>query len=162
MHGQVLLGPLAKREQKYVFGARDRADDAVQRIRTVRSARYRYIRNFMPERPFLAPHLYKDVNYPVYSVIRQFQKEGKLTPAQATLTAPRLPDEELYDVQNDPYEVNNLADSPAPEHKQALLELREALAHWITETNDKGRFVESPEVLDFWNKDAISRHGKKR
>ena len=63
MHGRVFLGPFAEPPRRYVFGARDRTDEAVNRIRTVRSDRYRYIRNFMPEKPFLAPHVYKEAHF---------------------------------------------------------------------------------------------------
>ena len=76
MHGRVFLGPTAEPSRQYVFGARDRADNAVQRIRTVRTERYRYIRNFMPEKPFLAPHTYKEAHFPVYGVLREFERQG--------------------------------------------------------------------------------------
>jgi arylsulfatase A-like enzyme len=160
MHGRVLLGPRAEPAPPYVFGARDRTDDAVQRIRTVRTERYRYIRNFMPEKPFLAPHLYKDAHYPVYRLIREFAAAGKLTPAQATLAAPRLPDEELYDLAADPYEVHNLASSAEPAHQRKLSELRAGLQRWIEETNDQGRWPESPAVIAYWEKEAQRTHGK--
>jgi N-sulfoglucosamine sulfohydrolase len=160
MHGRVFLGPTAEPPQQYAFGARDRADNAVQRIRTVRTDRYRYIRNFMPEKPFLAPHTYKEAHFPVYGVLREFERAGKLTPAQATLTTPRLPDEELYDVESDPYEVSNLAGSTDPGHQRVLKELRAALTRWIDETNDQGRFPESPEVIDYWSRDANRTHGE--
>ena len=61
--------------------------------------------------------------------------------------APRLPDEELYDTQTDPYEIENLADSKQPEHREALLRLRAALDVWITETGDRGQWPEPPEVV---------------
>jgi arylsulfatase A-like enzyme len=160
LHGRVLLGPGAEPAPPYVFGARDRTDDAQQRIRTVRTERFRYVRNFMPERPFLAPHTYKDAHYPVYRVIREFAAAGKLTPAQATLAAPRLPDEELYDITADPFEVNNLAGSADPAPQRARRELRAALERWIEETNDQGRFPEAPAVIEYWEKEAQRTHGK--
>lgn len=160
LHGRILLGPRAEAAPPYVFGARDRTDDAPQRIRTVRTGRFRYIRNFMPEKPFLAPHTYKDAHYPVYRVIREFAAAGKLTPAQAALAAPRLPDEELYDSAADPHEVNNLAGSADPAPQRALQELRSALSRWIEETNDQGRFPESPAVIKYWEQEAQRTHGK--
>jgi len=71
-----------------------------------------------------------------------------------------LPDEELYDVESDPYEVSNLAGSTDPGHQRALKELRAALIHWIEETNDQGRFPESPEVIEYWNREQEQTHGK--
>jgi hypothetical protein len=114
----------------------------------------------MPEKPFLAPHLYKDAHYPVYRLIREFAAAGKLTPAQATLAAPRLPDEELYDLAADPYEVHNLASSAEPAHQRKLSELRAGLQRWIEETNDQGRWPESPAVIAYWEKEAQRTHGK--
>ncbi len=160
MHGRVLFGRSADSARNYVFGARDRTDEAVNRIRTVRTERYRYIRNFMPEKAFLAPHVYKDAHFPVYRVLKQFQKEGKLTPAQATLTAPRLPDEELYDTQTDPHEVKNLVDSSDPEHQRILKELRAELNQWIEEANDQGRTLEPPETIEHWHRVMHEQHEK--
>ena len=43
-----------------VFAARDRCDETVERIRSVRTDRFLYIRNFHPQRPHLQPNAYKD------------------------------------------------------------------------------------------------------
>jgi N-sulfoglucosamine sulfohydrolase len=159
MHSRVLLGDGADPPRRYAFSARDRCDDAVQRIRAVRSRRYRYIRNFMPEKPFMALHRYKDACYPVVPLMWRLHREGKLTPAQEVLMNPRLPDEELYDLDRDPYEIDNLAASTRPEHERVKKELRSALFRWIDETNDRGRIPEPPEEIEFWVREAEERHG---
>ena len=159
MHGRTFLGDHADPPRRYAFSARDRCDDAVQRIRAVRSRGYRYIRNFMPEKPFMAPHRYKEACYPVVGLMWQLHREGKLTPAQQALMAPRLPDEELYDLESDPYEITNLAGSSKPEHQRVKKELRSALFHWIDETNDQGRIPEPPEAIEVWVRDAQERWG---
>ena len=43
-----------------VFAARDRCDETVERLRSVRTDRFLYIRNFHPQRPHLQPNAYKD------------------------------------------------------------------------------------------------------
>jgi len=144
MQGRIFLGEHAEAPREMVFGARDRCDETAMRIRTVRDARFRYIRNFMPEVPFLAPNNYKEKQYPVWNLLRQLHAEGKLTPAQEFLCQPRRPEEELYDLENDPHEIRNLAGDPA--HAATLARLRSALEHWIEETNDQGRTPE-PEAL---------------
>jgi arylsulfatase A-like enzyme len=159
MHSRLFMGAGADPPRRYAVSARDRCDDAVQRIRALRSRRYRYIRNFMPEKPFMAPHRYKDACFPVGGLMAQLHREGKLTPAQQTFMAPRLPEEELYDVEADPYEVNNLAGSARPEHQRVKKEMRSALFRWMDETNDQGRIPESPEAIDFWVRDAEKRWG---
>lgn len=112
MQGRVFLGQRAEAPREYVFGARDRCDETVMRIRSVRDARYRYIRNFMPEVPFLAPNNYKETQYPVWNLLKELHAQGKLTPAQEFLCQPRQPEEELYDLQTDPWEIHNLATDP--------------------------------------------------
>ncbi len=146
MQGRIFLGDKAEEPRQYVFGARDRCDTAPARLRTVRDARYRYIRNFMPERPLLAPNKYKEEQYPVFNLIKELHAAGKLTPEQAVLAGDRMPAEELFDLQTDPHEVRNLIKSADPEHRAALDRLRPELERWIEETNDQGRVPEPPEV----------------
>jgi arylsulfatase A-like enzyme len=144
MQGHIFLGDRAAQPRQYVFGARDRCDETVFRFRTVRDARYRYIRNFTPERPFLQPNDYKERSYPVWNLLKQLNAEGKLTPAQAVLTAPAMPAEELYDLQRDPHETVNLVASR--QHRTTLDRLRAALTKWIAETNDQGKTLEPAEL----------------
>ena len=144
MQGQVFLGEQATKPRQYIFGARDRCDETVFRFRTVRDARYRYIRNFTPERPFLQANEYKEKQYPVWNLLKTLHSEGKLTPAQEFLCAPHMPEEELYDLQSDPHEIRNLAQSP--EHQAIRERLRRVLEKWIEESNDQGREIEPPEL----------------
>lgn len=146
MQGEIFLGDHAAPPRQYVFGARDRCDETVFRFRTVRDVRYRYIRNFTPDRPFLQPNAYKERAYPVWNLLKQLDAEGKLTPAQKFLTAPTMPAEELYDLETDPHEIHNLVHSTHSEHQAALKRLRSVLEKWIEESNDQGRIPEPTEV----------------
>src|SRR5262249_17562733 len=112
-----------------------RCDETVFRFRTVRDARYRYIRNFTPDRPFLQSNKYKERQYPVWNLIKELHKEGKLNEVQAVLAAPTMPEEELYDIEKDPHQINNLAKSK--EHQDVLKRLRVVLEKWIEDTDDK-------------------------
>lgn len=141
MQGRPFLGEKRTHNRRYAFGARDRCDETVMRIRTVRDSRFRYIRNFMPEKPFLSPNSYKASQYPLWMLLPQLQKEGKLTPVQEALCAPHMPSEELYDLEADPHEVSNLAKDAR--YAKKLEEMRQVLDRWITETNDQGRFLEA-------------------
>ena len=144
MQGEVFLGDSAGAPRKYVLAARDRCDETVFRFRTVRTDRYRYIRNFTPDRPLLQKNDYKERQYPVWMLLKELDAEGKLTPPQKFLTAPTMPEEELYDIIADPHETKNLAGSP--EHGAMLKELRGVLEKWIEESNDQGRELEPPEL----------------
>jgi arylsulfatase A-like enzyme len=146
MQGRVFLGDRAEPLRQLAFGARDRCDETVFRLRTVRDGRYRYIRNFTPDRPFLQPNEYKEQSYPVWNLLKELDTRGELTPVQEVLTAPTMPPEELYDLEADPHEIRNLATSRDPEHRAALERLRGVLGRWIEETGDLGRIPEPPEV----------------
>ena len=125
-----------------VFAARDRADETVEHMRSVRTDRYLYIRNYLPQRPHLQPNNYKD-NKRCYLALREAQAAGKLDAIQQQLFAATRPKEELYDTQADPWEIKNLANDAA--HAQTLAAMRLRLEQWVERTNDHGRKPESPE-----------------
>lgn len=148
MQGKVFLGENADPPRRYLFAGRDRGDETVFRIRTVRDVRYRYLRNFMPERPFLQINRYKEHQYPELRLIRKLAAEGKLNAVQAVLAAPRRPAEELYDVQSDPHETKNLVESA--DHHEPLERMRAALDQWIESSDDQGRFPEPAAIVNEW------------
>jgi N-sulfoglucosamine sulfohydrolase len=154
MHGQPFLGKGAKRRE-YLFCATDRCDEAIDRVRTVREDRYRYLRNFYPERPYLQRMVYAEHTNPNVLLMRKLLAEGKLNAAQAKFMADHRPTEELYDLKSDPWELNNLAASP--EHEKTLKRLRGVLDNWIKDTDDQGRLPEDPAVL----KAIFAEHEKK-
>ncbi len=100
----------------------------------------------MPQVPFTAPNLYKETMYPVLGLMKELHAAGQLTPAQEALMAPRRPDEELYDLETDPWEIRNLADSTDPEHQRVKQELGVALERWMELVRDHDRAPE-PEAL---------------
>jgi len=144
MEGRVFLGPKRDTPRDYIVAARDRCDETVDRIRCVRDKRFKYIRNFMPERPYTQQNRYKERQYPMLALLKELHAEGKLTPEQALFMADRRPEEELYDIQADPWEVKNLTTSG--KHQDVLKTMRGRLAQWIEETGDKGQFPEKPEA----------------
>jgi len=139
MQGWLFLGPKAKKRE-YIFASRDRCDETKEIIRCVHDKRYSYIRNYMSYRPWMAWNRYKDRSYPTRNLLRQLHAEGKLTPAQARYMAPTKPPEELYDLQNDPYELNNLAKSP--QHQDVLNRMRRTHKQWVLEIKDQGLIPE--------------------
>jgi len=151
IEGKVFLEPDTNGQWKtvanheYIIAARDRCDETIDRIRCVRTKRYKYIRNFMPERPYTQKNAYKETSYPMLNLMKELHAQGKLTPVQELFMVPRKPDEELYDLRKDPYEINNLAASP--EHQQTLRQMRRILDKWIKDTGDKGQFPEKPSSI---------------
>jgi hypothetical protein len=144
MQARPLFGPQAQRRD-YVVSARDRCDETVDRIRSVVKGNYKYIRNFYPNRPYLQPCAYKD-HKPFMKTLRQLYAEGKLNKVQSLHLADTRPEEELYDLSSDRWEIRNLAGKP--EYRQKLREMRCILANWIIESDDKGRFPEPETMYD--------------
>jgi arylsulfatase A-like enzyme len=127
-----------------VFAARDRCGETVDRIRSVRTEQFKYIRNFHPQRPLLQPNNYKDTK-PFMPRLRELHAQGKLNPLQEEiLFSPNRPAEELYDVRADPFETRNLAGDP--KFRATLQTLRGRLDRWMVETHDGG--PESEQVYD--------------
>lgn len=139
MEGKALFGPSAKKRD-YIIAARDRMDETVDRMRCVRTKQFKYIKNYMPGRPYMQPNKYKETEYPVWNLMKELNAQGKLTPAQALFCAPVKPAEELYDVVADPEEVNNLA--ALPKYKNQLAGMRSVLEKWVAQTGDKGQYPE--------------------
>ena len=144
LDGVPFFGPEAKKRE-LIFGARDRIDDTLDRVRTVRDARFKLVRNYKPQRPYLQRMAYAEVTNPSYNRMRQLFAEGKLTANQAAFMAAQRPAEELYCLQDDPFELHNLVDDPA--HHSTLLHLRQQLEAWIADTNDQGAIPEDSETV---------------
>jgi arylsulfatase A-like enzyme len=147
MHGRVFLGNNCGPERQYAFSARDRIDETVNRIRSVRGKRYHYIRNYYPDRHFTSLNRYKEKCFLVKPLMRKLMAEGKLEGPPAELMSPTVAPEQLFDTFQDPHEINNLADSNKPEHREVLLQMRAALDTWIVETQDQGEFPEPEEIV---------------
>lgn len=134
----------AKRDA--VFAARDRCDETMEHLRCVRTERFKYIRNYLPERPHLQPNRYKD-SKAIVQKLRELHAAGKLDAlAEKLLFADRRPAEELYDLSADPHEVSNLAADP--KHRATLEALRKRLSDWEEATGDQGRKPEHPARYD--------------
>jgi N-sulfoglucosamine sulfohydrolase len=144
MQGRVFVNA-GKKRQKYVFAARDRCDGTVDRIRCVRSVRYKYIRNYRPEQPYTQFNAYKKLQYPMLTLMEVLHAQGRLTPDQEKFMAPARPKEELYDLQEDPHELHNLAEDP--KLARVLKEHRKKLDEWIKGTGDQGEEPEDPQVV---------------
>jgi arylsulfatase A-like enzyme len=119
-----------------VFAARDRCDETVDRIRSVRTPTWLYVRNFHPRRPLLQPNAYKD-GKAIVQRLRELHATGSLDPLQESLLfAPERPEEELYAWPEDRHQVRNLAADPA--HAGALADLRRRLDDWMAACGDSG------------------------
>jgi N-sulfoglucosamine sulfohydrolase len=147
MQGTPFLGKQRGSERQYVFAARDRVDESYDMIRSVRTKKYLYIRNFYPDEPFpiWVPYLSK---MPIYQEMLRLDAEDKLIGPQKTWMAYNRPPEEIYDVKADPYQVNNLIDDS--KLKTVIEELRKIQKEWTLETGDMGHLNESEMIEQMW------------
>ncbi len=149
LQGQAFLGKFATDNPATIFGFRDRMDERYDMSRAVRDNRYLYIRNFYPQRPQGA---YLDYMFqtPTTKVWKEMFDAGKLNAAQSVFWQPKAP-EELYDLQVDPYQIKNLADSQ--DHAGDLVRLRAAVKDWMISIADLG-FLPEGQMLDLAGSEA--------
>ncbi|MCG8448282.1 MAG: sulfatase [Pirellulales bacterium] len=155
MEGRNFLAP-DHQPREFVISARDRCDFTIERVRAVTTNRYKYLRNFLTDRPFMQPQ-YRD-GHPFVEIPRQFYKEGRLNAVQAFMWSETRAPEEFYDLEKDPHETINLAGDP--QHAGALQKHRDILEKWIQDTDDQGQYPESIEslrgVLKRWKNKAVN------
>nr|NQU94268.1 sulfatase [Bacteroidota bacterium] len=131
----------------WVISSRDRCDFSIDRIRSVRSKEFKYIRNYMTDRPYMQKS-YMDVDrVPFVIRMKELYNENKLNEVQARFMAEDRPAEEFYDIINDPFEINNLAGDVV--YADFLKQYRDILENWIKETGDMGQSTENAEGLKF-------------
>lgn len=132
------------RPREAAFSARDRCDETIERLRSVRSDRFLYIRNFFPNRPHLQPNAYKD-HKAIVIALRAAHEAGTLpSVSEELLFSPTRPAEEFYEYVNDRWQITNLAANP--DFKAQLESHRAQLDEWIASSQDKG--FESEAMYD--------------
>ena len=144
MQSRRFMGENVDPPRDFAFSARDRIDETVLRLRSVRGPRFHYIRNFEGGDGFPTLNRYKEKCFLVKPLMREMHAQGTLEGAAAGLWAP-FPDEQLYDTEADPHEINNLADDAA--FIPVLEEMRAALDTWMVDTGDLGAIPEPDSVV---------------
>ena len=136
----------------YIYSSSDRWGNVIDRARSVTGEQFHYIRNFKLDRPLFNWGAYEmvakmrdpDGTTTSLMAMRRMADEGKLQGAQMAPYSERVA-EELYDLKNDPDEVNNLAADPA--YQKQLIKMRKALLYWIADTDDKGQYTRSSGAM---------------
>ena len=154
MDGNPFLGELftpARLESRdEAFGHADRFDEKYEMVRSLRKGSIKYIRSFQP---FYPDGLQNNYRYRMlaYAEWRKLFAEGKLNAAQSAFFQPK-PVEMLFDLQEDPDEVNNLAQSPG--HAALLEVMRDRLSYHMNRINDLSLYPES-EMIEHALEDGI-------
>ena len=139
LQGKAFLGEYKTADPEYVFMSRQRMDERYDMVRAVRDKKYRYIRNYMPFR-ITMQHLEFLFKAPSAQAWEDAFKAGKTNAVQSRAFLEK-PLEELYDTENDPWEIHNLADDPA--YREVLERMREAETNWMREVRDVGLIPET-------------------
>lgn len=158
MQGHAFLGSQKTTENpEYAFLFRGRMDERYDMMRSVRSQKYRYIRNYMPFRPW-GQHLEYLWKAPSARSWEKTYQTGKANETQSRFWQVKPP-EELYDVENDPYEVHNLAGDPG--YQEILKEMRTSCYNHSLAINDVGFIPEGQYATRFGEKPAyeVLRNG---
>jgi len=147
MQGQPFLGKKVE-PREYVFATRDRYDESYDMVRAVRDKRYKYIRHYYSNQPYLIWIPYRN-RHPIIQEMWRLYLEGNLDEKQKVMFEER-PVEELYDTMEDPFELTNLARNP--QFEDTLKMMRKALDDWRSHTGDMGEMSEEEMVNKMWPK----------
>lgn len=130
--------------RSFIAAAKDRLDHTIDRVRTIRSDRFRYTRNYKTDRIFLQPQ-YRD-SRPFLQNLHELYRAGELSPKLTEIYFGERPAEEFYDVKNDPSQINNLIDDP--KYADEIQRHRDLLKRWLAKGDD-GAGEESVEEMAF-------------
>lgn len=141
MQGHAFAGDYDTKPQEYLHGFRGRMDERYDLVRSIRDERYIYIRNHNPHKIYgqFIEYMFRT---PTTAIWRNMYDSGELNEVQSRFWEPKEP-EELYDLQADPDEVNNLVNSK--EHRRILNRLRKAQQQHALAIRDIG-FLPENEV----------------
>lgn len=115
-------------------------------IRSVRDKQYRYIRNLSPDSLHVQRYIMgKPEHNPYWNTWMWAAADNPKTERLVSRYLNR-PAEELYDSEQDPYELNNLADNPRFADVKARLS--KELDRWMTEQGDPGAALDTMEMLN--------------
>lgn len=140
MQGKPFLGKNTE-EMSRAFGFRGRMDERFDLVRSVRNNEFRYIKNYMPHRIYgqYIEYLWRA---PSMKSWEQAYKNGELNEVQSAFWNEK-PAEELYNISDDPHNINNLAGDPA--YAQTLANMRQECQSWQKEIIDVG-FIPEPMI----------------
>ena len=148
LDGKAFLGTYRSAvKSKYIHAAGDRFDRQYDMIRAVKDKRFKYIRYYQPEKPMYLPVAYRE-QMPIMQELLRMKKAGELNDIQAQWFRETKPAEELFDTQQDPHEILDLAQDP--EYAEKLAELRAECDRWVNSFWDTGLIPETELMARIW------------
>lgn len=148
MQGRAFSGKKVKQApRKYIHASGDRFDEYSDMIRAVRDHRFKYLKNFKPNQGYYLPLEYRERMATTQELLR-LRDAGELNEIQMQWFRDSKPAEELFDTQNDPHELYNLATDP--DYQEKLVELSTECESWMKAIDDKGFIPEEDLIRQFW------------
>lgn len=120
-------------------------DGMFEMSRAVHDGRFIYVRHYMPHLPWIQFSRITSDAKASFAELRRARDAGELDQVQARLWSATKPVEELYDLENDPYEIRNLASDPA--YAGRVESMSETLRQWSVERRDLGFLAEAEAHL---------------
>jgi len=147
MQGQAFEGKFrSTRDREFIHGHADRFDESVDMIRAVRSKKFKYLKNFHPEKPYYLPLAFRE-RLPSMQELLRMRDANELDENQALWFRESKPEEELFDIENDPHELTNIASDP--KYNEILVSMREECANWMDKIDDKG-VINERELIELF------------
>lgn len=147
MDGKAFLGDFKEEKREAFYGSADRFDETYDFARSVIDGKYVYIRNFNTAIPYTYRLEYREQVEMTQKLI-EMDAKGELSGDAAYIFRDSRDVEELYNLEDDPFEVRNLANSP--ENHDQLVKMRKQLAEWQLKVGDKGMIDEYDLVQMMW------------
>ena len=143
MDGKSIFG---SEKNDYIFAARDRLDSFKGKTRAVRNKDYKFIKNYSLGIVGAQKLSFRE-NLMSMKELRKMYENNELNEIQK-IWLELIPELQLYDLNEDPYEINNLAYDP--NYKEKVLLLENVLEQWIEKNNFHGHLEEEDLIEVFW------------
>ena len=143
MDGKSIFG---NEKNEYIFAARDRLDNFKGKTRAVRNKDYKFIKNYSIGIVGAQKLSFRE-NLMSMKELRKMYENNELNEIQKSWLN-LIPELQLYDLNEDPHEINNLAYDP--NYKEKVLLLENVLEQWIEKNNFHGHLEEEDLIEVFW------------
>ena len=133
--------------REYIFGSGDRFDETYDRVRSVISKDFVYVRNYHKDRPAYKDVLYRK-NIDMTNEMLKLYNDNKLNADQKYWYRQSKTKEEFYVRSTDPFSLRNIIDDPG--YKNEIKKHRLALKKWQKEIEDIGALPEKKHLSYMW------------